>query len=242
MSLFYLSNLICPCFFFLLQVLPRQTCGLFTHTIFYNEYPGGSRELDRSIRGGELFLTVLLNPVKCQEEGLEHWRTKVFAGWDLCSPHLILRWGRLFKSDTQTPPYRSAFLWPICPIMEMIGLACTPLRAWCASSSAGHGCAFRPFLLFLLHENTLNSSLKSKAPFGRYGCSSSWPETWWEQGLNQILGLTWFLDLTFRIHAMTRGTKISGPRRKPVIDSPNSSLWDPKRQVNHPQPTSLPLP
>lgn len=45
------------------QVLPRQTCGLFTHTIFYNEYPGGSRELDKSIRGGELFLTILLNPV-----------------------------------------------------------------------------------------------------------------------------------------------------------------------------------
>ncbi|XP_073734875.1 bifunctional heparan sulfate N-deacetylase/N-sulfotransferase 2 isoform X2 [Callorhinus ursinus] len=44
-------------------VLPRQTCGLFTHTIFYSEYPGGSRELDRSIRGGELFLTVLLNPI-----------------------------------------------------------------------------------------------------------------------------------------------------------------------------------
>lgn len=50
---------------FCLQVLPRQTCGLFTHTIFYNEYPGGSRELDKSIRGGELFLTVLLNPVSC---------------------------------------------------------------------------------------------------------------------------------------------------------------------------------
>lgn len=45
------------------QVLPRQTCGLFTHTIFYNEYPGGPKELDKSIRGGELFLTVLLNPV-----------------------------------------------------------------------------------------------------------------------------------------------------------------------------------
>ncbi|XP_036429470.1 bifunctional heparan sulfate N-deacetylase/N-sulfotransferase 1-like [Colossoma macropomum] len=45
------------------KVLPRQTCGLFTHTIFYNEYPGGSRKLDKSIRGGELFLTVLLNPI-----------------------------------------------------------------------------------------------------------------------------------------------------------------------------------
>uniref|UniRef100_H3CH73 N-deacetylase and N-sulfotransferase 2 n=1 Tax=Tetraodon nigroviridis TaxID=99883 RepID=H3CH73_TETNG len=47
-----------------IQVLPRQTCGLFTHTIFYNEYPGGPKELDKSIRGGELFLTVLLNPVR----------------------------------------------------------------------------------------------------------------------------------------------------------------------------------
>ena len=72
----YLSLL----FFFSLQVLPRQTCGLFTHTIFYNEYPGGSRELDRSIRGGELFLTVLLNPVRCREEGLEDGTASVFAG------------------------------------------------------------------------------------------------------------------------------------------------------------------
>ncbi|XP_068136841.1 bifunctional heparan sulfate N-deacetylase/N-sulfotransferase 4 isoform X1 [Hyperolius riggenbachi] len=46
-----------------IMVLPRQTCGLFTHTIFYKEYPGGPTELDRSIRGGELFLTVLLNPI-----------------------------------------------------------------------------------------------------------------------------------------------------------------------------------
>lgn len=46
------------------QVLPRQTCGLFTHTIFYKEYPGGPQELDKSIRGGELFLTILLNPVR----------------------------------------------------------------------------------------------------------------------------------------------------------------------------------
>ncbi|MEQ2223527.1 Bifunctional heparan sulfate N-deacetylase/N-sulfotransferase 2, partial [Ilyodon furcidens] len=54
------------------KVLPRQTCGLFTHTIFYNEYPGGSKELDKSIRGGELFLTVLLNPVG-QLTFLIHW-------------------------------------------------------------------------------------------------------------------------------------------------------------------------
>uniref|UniRef100_A0A8C5LP71 Bifunctional heparan sulfate N-deacetylase/N-sulfotransferase 1 n=1 Tax=Leptobrachium leishanense TaxID=445787 RepID=A0A8C5LP71_9ANUR len=46
-----------------IMVLPRQTCGLFTHTIFYKEYPGGPTELDRSIQGGELFFTVVLNPI-----------------------------------------------------------------------------------------------------------------------------------------------------------------------------------
>ncbi|XP_060946926.1 bifunctional heparan sulfate N-deacetylase/N-sulfotransferase 4 isoform X1 [Limanda limanda] len=46
-----------------IMVLPRQTCGLFTHTIYYKEYPGGPKELDKSIHGGELFLTLLLNPI-----------------------------------------------------------------------------------------------------------------------------------------------------------------------------------
>ncbi|XP_055766939.1 bifunctional heparan sulfate N-deacetylase/N-sulfotransferase 4-like [Salvelinus fontinalis] len=46
-----------------IMVLPRQTCGLFTHTIHYKDYPGGPKELDNSIMGGELFLTVLLNPI-----------------------------------------------------------------------------------------------------------------------------------------------------------------------------------
>ncbi|MBN3301586.1 NDST4 sulfotransferase, partial [Amia calva] len=39
-----------------IMVLPRQTCGLFTHTIFYKEYPGGPKELDKSE------LTVLTSP------------------------------------------------------------------------------------------------------------------------------------------------------------------------------------
>ncbi|XP_073777219.1 bifunctional heparan sulfate N-deacetylase/N-sulfotransferase 1 isoform X1 [Danio rerio] len=46
-----------------IRVLPRQTCGLFTHTIFHEEYPGGPQELEHLIHGGELFLTVLLNPI-----------------------------------------------------------------------------------------------------------------------------------------------------------------------------------
>ncbi|XP_060575407.1 bifunctional heparan sulfate N-deacetylase/N-sulfotransferase-like, partial [Ruditapes philippinarum] len=46
-----------------IMVLPRQTCGLFTHTIFLNSYPGGPARLEKSIYGGELFKAFLYNPL-----------------------------------------------------------------------------------------------------------------------------------------------------------------------------------
>ncbi|XP_039748929.1 bifunctional heparan sulfate N-deacetylase/N-sulfotransferase [Pararge aegeria] len=45
------------------MVLPRQTCGLFTHTLLLERYPGGRQRLDRSIQGGELFQTLINNPI-----------------------------------------------------------------------------------------------------------------------------------------------------------------------------------
>uniref|UniRef100_A0A7E4ZZH6 [heparan sulfate]-glucosamine N-sulfotransferase n=1 Tax=Panagrellus redivivus TaxID=6233 RepID=A0A7E4ZZH6_PANRE len=44
-----------------ISVLPRQTCGLFTHTHFFHAYPDGIKNLQRSIHGGDLFSTILLN-------------------------------------------------------------------------------------------------------------------------------------------------------------------------------------
>ena len=46
-----------------IAVLPRQTCGLYTKNLFYDEYPGGPGKLEASIEGGELFLTILTNPI-----------------------------------------------------------------------------------------------------------------------------------------------------------------------------------
>ncbi|KAH1013852.1 bifunctional heparan sulfate N-deacetylase/N-sulfotransferase isoform X2 [Dendroctonus ponderosae] len=46
-----------------IMVLPRQTCGLFTHTMFIDKYPGGREKLDESIQGGELFQTIVYNPI-----------------------------------------------------------------------------------------------------------------------------------------------------------------------------------
>eukprot|EP00794_Sanderia_malayensis_P012046 gene12046-13289_t len=46
-----------------IMVLPRQTCGLFTRTLFWKEYPRGRKRLENSIHGGELFMTIVNNPI-----------------------------------------------------------------------------------------------------------------------------------------------------------------------------------
>ena len=46
-----------------IKVLPRQTCGLFTKNLYYDEYPKGPEVLEKSIQGGELFMTIVNNPI-----------------------------------------------------------------------------------------------------------------------------------------------------------------------------------
>ncbi|KAF8375929.1 hst-1 [Pristionchus pacificus] len=46
-----------------IEVLPRQTCGLYTHTQLFHLYPGGIKKLTSLIEGGDLFWTIALNPI-----------------------------------------------------------------------------------------------------------------------------------------------------------------------------------
>ena len=48
---------------FLAQVLPRQSCGLYTTTRNYLTYPNGSHRLEQALMGGRLFRRILTNPV-----------------------------------------------------------------------------------------------------------------------------------------------------------------------------------
>ncbi|VDM30800.1 unnamed protein product [Hydatigera taeniaeformis] len=45
------------------QVLPRQVCGVYTTTTLIKDYPGGIEKLEEMAFGGELFDTLLFNPV-----------------------------------------------------------------------------------------------------------------------------------------------------------------------------------
>ena len=44
-------------------MLPRQTCGLYTHNHLLDSYPGGAEALKKNIEGGDLFFSVVFNPV-----------------------------------------------------------------------------------------------------------------------------------------------------------------------------------
>lgn len=46
-----------------ISVLPRQTCGLYTKNLYYEEYPKGVQHLEDSIQGGELFMSIVTNPI-----------------------------------------------------------------------------------------------------------------------------------------------------------------------------------
>lgn len=46
-----------------IDILPRQTCGLYTHTLFFHSYAGGISQFYDNIFGGELFTGILMNKV-----------------------------------------------------------------------------------------------------------------------------------------------------------------------------------
>lgn len=51
-------------------VLPRQTCGLFTHTLFLHALPDGLETLHKSACGGALFDSVLTNEVGTDQSSI----------------------------------------------------------------------------------------------------------------------------------------------------------------------------
>uniref|UniRef100_A0A914ZHT9 [heparan sulfate]-glucosamine N-sulfotransferase n=2 Tax=Parascaris univalens TaxID=6257 RepID=A0A914ZHT9_PARUN len=65
-----------------ISVLPRQTCGLYTHTYFFHSYPDGLSSLLKNIEGGELFFTILTNPFSIfmtHQQNYAHDRLAIFT-------------------------------------------------------------------------------------------------------------------------------------------------------------------
>uniref|UniRef100_A0A914HA25 [heparan sulfate]-glucosamine N-sulfotransferase n=1 Tax=Globodera rostochiensis TaxID=31243 RepID=A0A914HA25_GLORO len=81
-------------------VLPRQTCGLFTHTQFFHAYPDGVDHFLSNVFGGELFTSVLMNKFSIfmtHQQNFANDRLGAFTFLNLakfveCWTNLRLRW------------------------------------------------------------------------------------------------------------------------------------------------------
>ncbi|GMS95820.1 hypothetical protein PENTCL1PPCAC_17995, partial [Pristionchus entomophagus] len=78
------------------KVLPRETCGLYTHTQLFHLYPGGVNKLISLIEGGDLFWTIVLNPMSIfmtHQQNFSHDRLAPYTFDNLIS--FIQCWTRL---------------------------------------------------------------------------------------------------------------------------------------------------
>ncbi|KAL4239231.1 Bifunctional heparan sulfate N-deacetylase/N-sulfotransferase 1 [Mactra antiquata] len=86
-----------------IMVLPRQTCGLFTHTTIYKKYPGGPERLEKSIHGGELFQDFLYNPLNIFMTHLSNYGNDRLALYTFeCVIKFVQCWTNL-KLQQKTP-------------------------------------------------------------------------------------------------------------------------------------------
>lgn len=83
-----------------IKVLPRQTCGLYTHTQYFHSYPDGIQKLISNVYGGDLFFSIVLNPISIfmtHQQNFAHDRLAVWVfenavRWIQCWTRLRLEW------------------------------------------------------------------------------------------------------------------------------------------------------
>ena len=97
------------------DVLPRQTCGLYTKNLHYDEYPGGAAKLEASIQGGELFLSVLTNPVSIFMTHMPNYCCDRLAPYTFQSLFSFISCHTNLNLVTQTPTKLAATYFSLFP-------------------------------------------------------------------------------------------------------------------------------
>ena len=96
-------------------MLPRQTCGLFTKNLHYDEYPGGPGKLEASIQGGELLTTVLTNPISIFMTHMPNYCCDRLAPYTFQSLFSFIRCHTNINLMTQPPPQLASTYFKLFP-------------------------------------------------------------------------------------------------------------------------------
>ncbi|RZF35802.1 hypothetical protein LSTR_LSTR009218 [Laodelphax striatellus] len=180
-----------------IMVLPRQTCGLFTHTMFIERYPGGREKLDESIQGGELFQTVVYNPISVFMSHMSNYGNDRLALYTFESVIKFLRcWTNLKLSSA--PPVVLAEKYFQINILLMFQNPCHDvrhIRIWSHNKS----CEQLPRFLVIGPQKTGTTALYAfLSMHPNISSNIPSPETFEEiqffNGRNYYRGLSWYMD------------------------------------------------
>ncbi|XP_043198896.1 bifunctional heparan sulfate N-deacetylase/N-sulfotransferase-like [Amphibalanus amphitrite] len=185
------------------RVLPRQTCGLFTHTIMIDEYPGGRQVLEDKIRGGELFQTIVTNAISVFMTHLSNYGNDRLALYAFESVvRFVQCWTRL-RLQTEPPDRLADLYFQRFPEQRdpVWGNPCKDqrhLNLWRLAGNASV-CDRFPKLLILGPQKTGSTALLSFLslhPTLRASLPS--PQTFEEvqffNGDNYLRGIDWYLE------------------------------------------------
>lgn len=184
-----------------IAVLPRQTCGLYTKNTHYDAYPnGGPKTLETSIRGGELFQTLVYNPVSIFMTHMPNYSSDRLAPYTFESLFGMIQCWTNLKLKAVKPLALSKIYFDLFPEERMAvwGDPCLDRRhrdIWSETKS----CDRLPNFLIIGPQKTGTTALYSFLQM-HPGVESNLPnpETFEElqffSGANYIKGIDWYME------------------------------------------------
>ncbi|XP_043071313.1 bifunctional heparan sulfate N-deacetylase/N-sulfotransferase [Drosophila grimshawi] len=183
-----------------IMVLPRQTCGLFTHTMYIDRYPGGRDKLDESIQGGELFQTIVYNPINIFMTHMSNYGSDRLALYTFQSVIKFLQCWTNLKLASAPPIQLAEMYFRLHPeeVDPVWGNPCDDLRhrkIW----SKNKNCDSLPKFLVIGPQKTGTTALYTfLSMHGSIASNIPSPDTFEEvqffNGNNYYRGLDWYMD------------------------------------------------
>ena len=182
------------------DVLPRQTCGLYTKNLYYAEYPGGSDKLENSIMGGELFFSIVTNPISIFMTHMPNYCCDRLAPYTFQSVFSFLKCHTNLQLMTQPPSKLSSTYFSLFP-EERQALWSNPcddsrhLEIW----SEKKNCNKLPQVLVVGPQKTGTTALYSFLKLhpdivSNYPSKETFEEVQFFSGRRYAEGLDWYLE------------------------------------------------
>jgi len=182
------------------SVLPRQTCGLFTKNLNYADYPGTPARLEQSIAGGELFQTVVTNPISIFMTHMPNYCCDRLAPYTFQSLASMVQCNTNINLKTVPPPELASTYFKLFPeeTQAIWGNPCDDkrhLEIW----SETKNCKKLPNFLVIGPQKTGTTALYSflqlhPSIVSNYPSQETFEEVQFFKGSNYAKGVNWYMD------------------------------------------------